>query len=401
MNTQDTIVAPATAPGEGGIAIIRISGPDALKTLQHIFLPSGDNCPYRTHHLYHGQLVDSSCQPIDEVLVVYMAAPRTYTRDDVVEIHSHGSQAVVKKILNTCQLEGLRLAKPGEFTYRAYINGRLDLSQAEAVAKLISARTETSRALALAQVGGALSQKIHSFTLKIKEALVFIEAWIDFPEEDLPPENIVEISTKIKEIYNNISMIASGYEYGRLLSEGASIMLVGQPNVGKSSLLNSLLGEDRAIVTSVPGTTRDLIEEGVSIDGLPVRLIDTAGLRETEDIVELEGIRRAKGKMLSADLVLLLVDSSKELNEQDFFAQEQCFGLPTLVVMTKVDLNSAHIDRAFTVFPIYDVSTKTGQGLKELKNAIFDFLGGDKSASSESVLLTERRHYESLLFSMG
>ena len=398
MNTKDTIIAPATAPGDGGIAIVRISGIESLPALLHFFRSSSGKKQLKTHHLYHGLLNDSFGQPIDEVMAVYMAAPHTYTRDDVVEIHCHGSRQVIKSILNLYQSYGLRLAEPGEFTYRAFINGRLDLSQAEAVSHLIHSKTDSSRKLALAQVGGALSCEIYSFTAGLKNVLVLTEAWIDFPEEDLPVEDIQFLNRSVQEIRSKINVITDSYACGRVLSEGVSILLVGQPNVGKSSLLNALLGEDRAIVTDVPGTTRDLIEEGLVIDNVPVRLIDTAGLRESANIVEIEGIRRAEKKLSQVDLVLLLVDSSKKLDEQDFYVYKQCVDLPVFLILTKVDLDSEILDLSFSDFPAYRVSTKIGTGLDKLRREIADFFVGDYSLSSESVMLTERRHYEALLF---
>lgn len=399
MNIKDTIIAPATAPGEGGIAIVRISGPDASLALKKYFISSSGAAEFKSHQLYHGTLVDSLGEPLDEVMAVFMAAPHTYTRDDVAEIHSHGSQQVVKSILNLYLKEGLRLAEPGEFTYRAYMNGRLDLAQAEAVARLISSRTETSRRLALAQVEGALSHQIDIYTRVVKKALVFIEAWIDFPEEDLPAADSRLLEDQIMQINSNMSEILKHYDYGRVLVDGASILLVGQPNVGKSSLLNSLLGEDRAIVTNIPGTTRDILEEGLNIDGIPLRLIDTAGLRQTDDVVELEGVRRALKKMSTADLILFLVDSSQQLSDQDVFVYEQCRGLPTLMVLTKIDLGCQHSSSPFPDLVYCEVSIKTGQGIDQLKAEIAKRLVGDSCFSTESVMLTEQRHYEALQLS--
>lgn len=397
MNSTDTIIAPATAPGEGGIAVIRISGDKALEYLKKYFRPSFKKAEFDSHYMYHGLLVDNDQQTIDEVMAVYMAAPRTYTCEDVVEIHSHGSQQIVKSIIQLYLQNGIRLASPGEFTYRAYINGRLDLSQAEAVSRLIKSNSDTSRRLALSQVGGGLSKLIYSFTKIIKHTLVLSEAWIDFPEEDLPEEDASFLYESILKINNEISKITETFDIGRIQVEGASIMLVGEPNVGKSSLLNSLLGEDRAIVTDIPGTTRDLLEEGVFIAGLPVKLIDTAGLRNTEDKVEQEGIRRAEGKMACADLVLLLVDGTSSENFFDSYAFEKCINYPTFLVVTKDDLNVSDIDTSKSPFPVFYISSKTGKGLEILKDSISSFLLKDTSSSSETVMLTERRHFEALL----
>ena len=396
MNTKDTIVAPATAPGDGGIAIIRISGPLAYKGLDAYFQPSGSVVNFESHRLYHGVLnVDGRL--IDEVMAVYMAAPRTYTRDDVVEIHCHGSQQIVATILNLYLKHGLRLADPGEFTYRAYMNGRLDLSQAEAVTRLISSKSDSSYRLALAQVDGLLSRQIHIFTRQLKHALVLSEAWIDFPEENIPEEDIQQISSAVQQVAVQIKPLLDTYNSGKVLSEGATILLVGQPNVGKSSLLNAMLGEERAIVTAVPGTTRDLLEEGLTINGVPVRLIDTAGLHDSADIVEQEGIRRAENHLERADLVLLLVDGTTAIDDLDIYVQNQCSGLPVFVVLTKDDLGCVVPDSPFPDYPTYRISSKTGSGLGQLRSAISSFLVGDYLPSSESVMLTERRHHEALL----
>lgn len=401
MNTTDTIIAPATAPGEGGIAIVRISGADALSALLCYFKPSAAPAKLESHHLYHGTLRDRSAGIIDEVMAVYMAAPHTYTREDVVEIQCHGGLQVVKSILNLYQTYGLRLAEPGEFTYRAFISGRLDLSQAEAVSSLIHAKSDSSRKLALEQIGGALSREIYAFTARLKHALVLTEAWIDFPEEDLPTEDLAGIADSVSSVKKNISIITDSYALGRVLVEGASILLLGQPNVGKSSLLNALLGEERAIVTDIPGTTRDFLEEGCTVGGVPLRLIDTAGLRSSENLVEVEGVRRAEGKISTADLVLFVVDGSKDLDEFDFYVHKRCLGVPAFLVSTKSDLEDGCGDLSFCDFPVYRVSSKTGVGLDGLREGIAAFLIGDQREAAESVMLTEQRHYDALLSCVG
>lgn len=396
MVLSDTIIAPATAIGEGGIAVVRISGPRALEALQKYFRPTSKSPKYTSQRLYHGFLVDAQDQHIDEIMAVYIAAPHTYTCDEVVEIHCHGSQQVVKSILSLYFAFGLRLAEAGEFTYRAFANGRLDLSQAEAVARLIHAKTDSSRKLALSQVEGRLSRCIHGFTDQLRQIQILLEAWIDFPEEDLPQEDIRTIQNKISIIIGKIHELTDTFNAGKVLSEGASILLVGRPNAGKSSLLNCLLGEDRAIVTDIPGTTRDFLEEGITLAGVPIRLVDTAGLRLSDDPVEMEGVRRAKEKISHADLVLLLVDGSKSIDEQDLFSYQACSGMNTFVVRTKSDLGQI-ADLSFSDYPIYPISVKSGVGLEELKQKIADFLLGDFIVSADSVTLVEQRHYESLL----
>ena len=396
MNTSDTIIAPATPPGDGGVAIVRISGANALSALQRFFRPSGNISQFESHRLYHGNLIDNNGHLVDEVMAVFMATPRTYTRENVVEIQCHGSQQIVKAIIKLYISIGIRLAEPGEFTYRAFMNGRLDLSQAEAVSQLIHSKSQSSTKLALAQVDGLLSREIYKFTADLKHLLVLTEAWIDFPEEDLPPADIQFISTTISTLIENITVISASYDCGRVLSEGASILLIGQPNVGKSSLLNALLGEDRAIVTEIAGTTRDLIEEELTIDGVPVRIVDTAGLRTSADAVELEGIRRAETKIGLADLVLFVVDGTKQLNELDYYVHNLCSDVPAFLVSTKVDISASAIDRSVVDLPFYSISSKTGVGLSVLRAAIAKFLVGDHLQGSESVMLTERRHFEVL-----
>ena len=401
MNTVDTIIAPATPPGEGGVAIVRISGADALSALLCYFTPTTTVLPLESHRLYYGLLRDPSGCVIDEVMAVHMLAPHTYTREDVVEIQCHGGHQVVKSILDLYRAYGLRLAGPGEFTFRAYMNGRLDLSQAEAVASLIHSKTDSSRRLALAQIDGALSREIYSFTAILKQVLILVEAWIDFPEEDLPAEDVEEISTSITHAISKIQIITGSYGFGRVLTEGASILLIGQPNAGKSSLLNALLGEERAIVTAIPGTTRDLLEEGLVINGVPVRLIDTAGLCESVDPVEVEGIRRAEKSLSQTDLVLWVVDANRESTAGDDYIYSRLSSLPTFQVFTKIDICGDPDSSNPGNFPQYRVSSKTGDGLEGLRDAISDFLVGGGGALTESVMLTEQRHYEALLLCLG
>ena len=396
MIITDTIIAPATTVGEGGIAVVRISGPLSLEALKKYFQPTAQVQSFQSQRLYHGILVDRHGEHIDEVMAVYMAAPKTYTRDDVVEIHCHGSQQVVKAIINLYLEQGLRLAEAGEFTYRAFINGRLDLSQAEAVARLVHAKSDSARKLSLSQVEGKLSRCIHDFTDQLRQVQVLIEAWIDFPEEDLPEEDLQGILRTVSNIKDQVSQLTDTYNTGKVLTEGVSILLAGRPNAGKSSLLNTLLGEDRAIVTDIPGTTRDLLEEGITLAGVPVRLIDTAGLRQSEDPVEREGIRRAELKIEQADLVLLLIDGSKPVDEQDLYSFQACKDAPTFVLRTKSDLaQQADID--FVKQPVYSISVKTGEGVERLKGAIAKYLLGDYLQRSDTVMLTEQRHHESLV----
>jgi tRNA modification GTPase len=396
MNLNDTIIAPASATGAGGISIIRISGNRALEGLAAFFNPTKNAADFESHHLYYGHLVDSLGNRIDEIMAVYMAAPKTYTCQDVVEIHCHASEQIVRSILQLYEKVGFRLAAPGEFTYRAFVNGRIDLSQAEAVSQLVQCKSEASHRMALSQLDGALSRAIHLYTAEIREMVVFFEAWIDFPEEDIPLGDISSYSTAVKTIFEKIRNISATYSFGRVLREGVSIVIAGQPNVGKSSLLNALLGEERAIVTSIPGTTRDLIEEGLIIHGLPVRLIDTAGLRDSDDLVEAEGIKRAEAKLKNADLVLLLLDSTKEIDIQDQWILDRCSSVNHFVVWTKSDLETSQVHSYKVDSPQFAVSSKSGAGIDGLTHAIADYFLEDPSVAGDSVVLSERRHFESL-----
>jgi tRNA modification GTPase len=393
VNLQDIIVAPATPPGEGGVAIIRLSGLGCCAlALKHFRASSSFDSPV-SHFLYHGHFLNIDAVSIDEVMFVYMAAPRSFTAEDVVEIHCHGGQQIVSLILRTLIQAGARMAQPGEFSYRAFVNGRLDLSQAEAVADLIHARSEKSQSLALAQLDGQLSQTLHANKQLIRDALALIEAWIDFPEEELPDEDISVIRQNVSESAGLLSRMVGSYNTGRLYSEGVSLLLLGKPNVGKSSLMNALLGENRAIVTDIEGTTRDLLEEGLVVNGLPVRLVDTAGIRESSDPIEKEGVVRARNRVQSSDLVLLLVDGSRPVDDEDFSAHAVCSSAKYVTVVTKSDLASPRELPAEFSQNLVHVSSRTGEGLDRLRQKIYDSLVSDQSLGGNSVLLTSQRHH--------
>lgn len=397
LNQTDTIIALATPPGEGGLAVLRISGTEAKDSLKKFFCPSGHKGELESHHLYHGYLKNADGRDIDEIMAVYMRPPRSYTCEEVVEIHCHGGQQIVKAILDLYLSQGLRLAEPGEFTYRAFINGRLDLTQAEAVARLIHSRSESARALALSQVEGQLSRSIFKFTSKLRHILVLVEAWIDFPEEELPEQQTQSFRVQVTEIIREIDDLLDTFHSGRSLVEGISILLIGRPNAGKSSLLNALLGEERAIVTDIPGTTRDTLEEGLTIGGIPVRLIDTAGFRDSDDLVEMEGVRRAKDKIDSTDLILLLVDGSQSLTDEDRLAYRACSGKDAILVMTKSDLVDEIAEIEFCDLARVDISSKTGQGISLLRDTITNRFSQVGAEIGDSVVISERRHHDSLL----
>ena len=395
-HSEQTIVAPATAVGEGGIGIIRLSGTSAEATLQRFFRSSKSLGKFVSHHLYHGHIHGPDGALIDEVLAVIMRAPHSYTGEDVAEVHCHGGPVVIRRILDLFIESGLHLAQPGEFTLRAFLNGRLDLTQAEAVIDVIRSRTTAANQLAMRQMEGALSSRIYRFRDQLIEHLAPLEAHIDFPDEDIAPPTIARVSADVRSVTAEIDHLLAGFDTGRILREGLSVLILGRPNVGKSSLLNALLGESRAIVTDIPGTTRDTVEESLEIGGIPLRLVDTAGVHDAGDPVEAEGVRRAAEKSRTADLVLLVVDGSGPSDPDDLLAFNMAKDRKTLLVVNKSDRGSVPLPAPFDTLPAVSVSAKLGDGLLLLKERIASLFaaGGD---ISESTLISDRRHREALL----
>lgn len=394
MYTKDIIVAPATPPGEGGVAIVRLSGLDCLKLSLQFFRSSASSFLPLTHTFYHGFFHSLAGDLVDEVLFVYMAAPRSFTAEDVVEIHCHGGSQSLNLIITAFLSAGARLANPGEFSYRAFLNGRIDLVQAEATAALISSQSESSQRLAMAQLEGSLSKFLFSASQVVRESLAFIEAWIDFPEEDLPEVDLQHILLQITELKKSLTSLLDTFNTGRLYTEGATVMLVGKPNVGKSSLLNALLKEDRAIVTNIPGTTTDLIEESVLIHGINIRIIDTAGLTETDNVIESLGILRARKKLDSAHLLLFVIDANAGFTLADESALSLCREhLGRLVlILNKSDLPVSTDIPAHIRENSLSVSTLTGLGLDVLKEKIAKSLLGGLSLPRVPLVLTDIRH---------
>lgn len=376
MYREDTIAAIATPPGEGGVAIIRISGVDAEAITARIFTrPTTTNGRLKSHTLHHGKIRDPQNErTLDEVLLTIMRKPRSYTGEDVVEIHCHGGAYVVREVLGLALRQGARQAEPGEFTKRAFLNGRLDLAQAEAVLDLIRARTDKSAGIALDQVSGALSQWVVELRERLLDILVQVEAAIDFPEEEIELLRRSELIDKISGLSQKIKDISLTYEWGRLFREGAKVCICGRPNVGKSSLLNALLGADRAIVTPIAGTTRDVIEEAINLDGLPVRLWDTAGIRESEDQIERIGVDLSREHVSKADAVLVVLDGSQVLTTEDKSLLDQVTSKKVLVVINKADLPARLAVNELG--PLVDgrnvctVSAKTREGIAALKQSL-------------------------------
>ena len=400
---SSTIVAPVTPPGEGGVSILRLSGPESLTILDQVFSGNVDVPNMLPRRLYLGSLHDQSGHVIDHVFAVYMPAPHSYTGDHVVELHCHGGGLIRRLAIDLLLSCCARMASPGEFTQRAFLNGKLDLTQAESVANLISARSLRASQQALGQLEGRLSQRIHFFAEELKYLLVLIESCIDFPDDEVDNfdrENVLNRATLLS---SQMSGLVKSFDTGRILREGLSLLIIGRPNVGKSSLLNALLGEQRAIVTDVPGTTRDTIEENIELAGFPVRLIDTAGVRKTNDPVERLGVERTKSQLSRSDLVLLVVDGSQPLQEDDRLAAQLCPKGNTLLVLNKSDLPAVFKAEALGHFPLQvGVSAKLGLHLDNLVSAVKSFLEGEGSSSlvNEDLMINDRRHLDALLVSV-
>jgi tRNA modification GTPase len=383
---EDTIVAISTPPGRGGIGIVRLSGPDA-RTIAEPLLKL-------RHPLAHAQarfaeVLDATGETLDEAVVTYFKSPHSYTSEDIVEIAAHGSPVLLDHLLRQCLAAGARLAEPGEFTQRAFISGRLDLTQAEAVHDLIEATTLHQARIAAQQLGGGLSRQIAPIKQQLTALIAALEAGIDFAEDDidlLPPS---EITAQIQSIQAPLAALERTFTYGRIVREGFSLAIIGRPNVGKSSLFNRLIERDRAIVTATPGTTRDLVIERVSLDGIPVELIDTAGLRESTDEAETIGIAKSREAMAEADVVLLVLDATAPIHPKDEEAIAALATRPFLVIANKQDLGPTNLFKPDT-YPVLETSALTGAGIAELRRAILSLLTRE-APTTETALLTNLR----------
>jgi tRNA modification GTPase len=400
---EDTIAAIATAYGEGGIGIIRLSGEKSKQILDMIFIPKQDSYKESivNRRLYYGHIVDpEEKQVIDEVLAVYMKGPHTYTTEDVVEVYCHGSIVALRKTLALILKKGARLAEKGEFTKRAFLNGRLDLSQAEAVIDIVRAKTDKTFDVALKQMEGALSDKIRAIRQVLMDLLVDITVNIDYPDEDIELLTYQKLEESILYISNMISELKATGGAGKIIREGLNVAIIGKPNVGKSSLMNALLRESRAIVTEIPGTTRDTIEEVISIRDIPVKLTDTAGIRETEDRIEQIGIEKSKESFNRADLIIFILDGSNPLTEEDESIIERLENRNVIVLLNKEDLGTAvSIEKINEMLPnasVIRAAIKNGQGIDLLENTIENLVYGGKVKQEESLLVTNVRHMELL-----
>lgn len=396
MDIEKTITAIATGPGEYGVAILRISGPLTLATLNTFVERRRKDGEWQARMLYHGHFSDRTGEVIDEVMAVYFPGPHSFTGEECGEIHCHGGRIVQRRILDTLLSHGLHLAPPGEFTRRAFLNGRIDLSQAEAVVDLIHARCETSRRLAVAQLGGGIFRLVTNLRDQVADVLALIEAYVDFPEEEIDPLQGMKISTVATFLRSEFTRLIESYDEGRIVRDGASLLILGQPNVGKSSLMNLLVGEDRSIVSALPGTTRDTVEESIVLSGLPFRVIDSAGIRESEDLVETLGVQRAYNKLASADLVLLVYDASVGYTSADDEIRQRCGRTPVLLIANKMDLPAAQTAPAHGL-PQLEISCHSQSGIELLPEKIQEILAPHLSIEgSEGTLICDLRHKEAL-----
>ncbi|MEK3790098.1 tRNA uridine-5-carboxymethylaminomethyl(34) synthesis GTPase MnmE [Paenibacillus sp. FSL K6-1230] len=394
---SDTIAAISTAVGEGGIAIIRVSGPDALPEVQRMFKSKTPLTEAESHTVHYGHIIEpQSGERVEEVLVTVMRGPRSFTTEDVVEISSHGGVVAVKRVMDLLLLQNIRLAEPGEFTKRAFLNGRIDLSQAEAVMDLIRSKSDKAFSIAMKQSEGMLSSKIRNLRHILVETLAHIEVNIDYPEHDVESLTSQFIKDKSSEVMKEIDGLLRTAEQGKILREGITTAIIGRPNVGKSSLLNALAQGDKAIVTDIPGTTRDVIEEYVTIRNVPLRLLDTAGIRETMDVVEQIGVERSRTAVSEADLILLVLNSSEPLHQDELELLEQIRGRQVIVIMNKMDLPS-QLDRGILTRYIAEelivpMSVKTDEGLDGLEEAISKLFFSGKLESADLTYVSNVRH---------
>ena len=397
-----TIAAISTPPGAGGIGIIRMSGPDSCTILREVFQPHSDIVEFTSHRFYYGRIIRPGTDKVlDEVLAVYMRSPRTYTREDVVEIHCHGSRIVLQNILELILTRGGVLAGPGEFTKRAFLNGRIDLTRAEAVIDILAAKTRKGVDIAEEQLAGTLFKRIDVIRKEVIQISALIEVAIDFPEDDV---EIVDAKGLLRQLDDRVTSplrrLITNAENGKIYRDGITVVIAGRPNVGKSSLLNTLLQEDRALVTALPGTTRDTIEEYLDIDGVPVRIVDTAGIRAHADEVEALGIQRAKTQINQADLVLFMVDGSERLTEADHDLFAAIGHKPLLVVINKMDLTcdcGADLVGLIRDSEVCRISAKEQTGIIELRHAIFRMVTTGQGQWQEDACAPNVRHKGALV----
>lgn len=398
---SQTIVALATPFGRSGIGVIRLSGPDSLQIIGDLTSDKSFS-PIPRQSVLKELFDPVNSEIIDQALITYFKSPQSFTGEDIVEISCHGSPVLLREIIDFCLKFGARLAEPGEFSLRSLANGRMNLSQAEAIRDLIDSQTITSARIAVRQLRGELSNLLQTVKDDLLSIIVILESSIEFVEDDLPDFQVESIKFKLNEIVNELEKLASTFSAGRLLREGLKVALVGRPNVGKSSLFNTLIGQDRAIVTEIAGTTRDSIYESLNIKGIPISLIDTAGLRETSEIVESIGVDRAKRLIAESDLAILVIDYSQGFIEEDRIILDDVKDLNLLVAVNKIDLNSGgmEINEFINNTVVVKVSARTGEGMENLQNLIVEqFL--PKNFQDSCFLISDARHFDLLSHSVS
>ena len=401
-NGLDDIIAAISTPlGSGGIGIVRMSGTGCIDLADTLFQGKKKLTQKATHTLSYGKIIDGkNGEVIDEVLVSVMKAPHTYTKEDIVEINCHGGFLVTQRVLQAVLVAGARLAEPGEFTKRGFLNGRIDLTQAEAIIDLIQSKTELSRQAAVNQLEGRLKTQVREMRNDVMDMIASIEAVIDYPEHDVEEETYDTMEKGTKQLLKHMEKLLAGADRGKILREGLQTVIVGKPNVGKSSLLNWFLEEERAIVTDIPGTTRDTVEEYINIDGIPIKIVDTAGIRETGDVVEKMGVEKSKTYAEQADLILMMLDASRPLEQEDKEILSFIQGKHTIVLLNKADLEQklshAELEQYVSKKQILSVSVKHNTGFDALIDAIKTMFFSGQTATADDALLGNTRHKTAL-----
>ena len=403
MHSDDTIAAISTPAGRGGIGVVRLSGPDSIKIAASFFRAQSANGPGVPNRAQFGRLIDPvTDELIDEVVLTYFKAPHSYSGEDVVEISCHGSPIILARVLQLSVDRGARVAEPGEFTFRAFFNKRVDLAQAQAVRDVINAQTQYQARVATKQLEGELSSRITPLKNALVEVIVHLESSVEFVEDDISPEVASTLIGKLTNAINALTAIANSFAFGRFVKEGFDLAIVGRPNVGKSSVFNRLIGADRAIVTELPGTTRDALYESTSISGVPVRLIDTAGIRETTDLVESIGITRSRSAIADADISLLVLDASSTLQIEDVELIDSVPEARRIISLNKIDLKNVLDDGMYEQTGanfahqhdnVMSISALTGSGFEQLTSKIFERLSGDATAERDDIMLTDARQH--------
>ena len=395
---MSTIVAISTAPGNSGIGIVRMSGKECISILEKIFCPV-NNGEIKGYTIKYGHIIDEKKEIIDEVLVSFFFAPKSYTGENMCEINSHGNNIILKKILDLCIANGAKLAEAGEFTKRAFINGRIDLLQAESVIDIINSKSELERKAAVKGLEGELSKEIKKIKAKILDILTDVDASIDYPEYDIDERSGEQIILEAIKIKEELEILENSFERGRILRDGVSVAIVGKPNAGKSSLLNIILKEERAIVTDIEGTTRDTIEEFVNIKGVPFKIIDTAGIRKADNEIEKIGIDKSKKALREADLAIAIFDITKELSEEDIDILNYIKERNSIILLNKKDLNMQILDKEnFKEYSnnILEVSIKENEGIEEIYNKMVDIFSFKEIETDNTSIITNIRHKQAI-----